>query len=279
MSLIISLLTQGGPPPPPPVPTTPGIQNWLILGLIIILYGVGYFFIRMIDSGRTFEIRRIPALDAVDQAIGRATEMGRSVLFIPGPFTRPGTPLSVSVAGVFQHVTEETARLDTDFFVPFDTSEVILASWLADIAQASYTAAGIPEKFDKNTNFNFMGQAHSWAVATLGWIADNKPAAMIHMCQGAAWTRNRFPEEAARYGALTIGGFMRGIEFLVFYDYFMVSEELLAAGAYITKDKALVGALIAGDALKYMLLSFILILAIANASGAGLLNWMMGYLR
>ncbi|MCA3009254.1 MAG: hypothetical protein INH34_12840, partial [Phycisphaerales bacterium] len=57
------------------------------LPLFVMLVVVGVAIIVAIElarSGRVVKIRRMAALDAVDEAIGRATEMGRPVLFIPG---------------------------------------------------------------------------------------------------------------------------------------------------------------------------------------------------
>ena len=39
---------------------------------------------RLARSGREMKIRKIAGLEAVDEAVGRATEMGRPILFVPG---------------------------------------------------------------------------------------------------------------------------------------------------------------------------------------------------
>jgi pyrroloquinoline quinone biosynthesis protein B len=50
---------------------------------ILLRSGAVLFFIQQARAGKTLKIRQIAGLAAVDEAVGRATEMGRSVLFIP----------------------------------------------------------------------------------------------------------------------------------------------------------------------------------------------------
>ena len=40
--------------------------------------------VKMAQQGKKFYIRRIPGLNAIDEAVGRATEMGRPILMVPG---------------------------------------------------------------------------------------------------------------------------------------------------------------------------------------------------
>ena len=56
---------------------------WIFLA--VILYSATVVFcIYHARSGKELFIRRIPGLEAVDEAIGRATEMGRSIMYILG---------------------------------------------------------------------------------------------------------------------------------------------------------------------------------------------------
>src|SRR5687767_8348023 len=54
------------------------------LGLLIILCGAVLAYIFAARRGMRMKVRRIAGLEAVDDAVGRATEMGRSCLYIPG---------------------------------------------------------------------------------------------------------------------------------------------------------------------------------------------------
>jgi len=61
--------------------------NWNLLNLFVIAFliaGSVIYFIAHAKRGKKLFIRKIAGLEAVDEAIGRATEMGRPILFIPG---------------------------------------------------------------------------------------------------------------------------------------------------------------------------------------------------
>ena len=53
-----------------------------IIGIWILFWIVLY--IRLAAMGKDLYIRKIAGIEAVEDAVGRATEMGRSVLFVPG---------------------------------------------------------------------------------------------------------------------------------------------------------------------------------------------------
>ena len=57
------------------------INQLLVLGLF---FGFVLIYIRLAASGRDFFVRRISGLTAIEEAMGRATEMGRPVLYVPG---------------------------------------------------------------------------------------------------------------------------------------------------------------------------------------------------
>ncbi|HCK12900.1 TPA: hypothetical protein DHW51_02165, partial [Candidatus Poribacteria bacterium] len=58
-------------------------KKWLFLSVVLFSVVVIYSIYHA-RSGKDIFIRRIPGLEAVDEAIGRATEMGRSILYILG---------------------------------------------------------------------------------------------------------------------------------------------------------------------------------------------------
>ena len=56
----------------------------MLLALMVLFCGAVIFLIQRARAGKELFIRPIPGLAAVDEAIGRATEMGRPILFVPG---------------------------------------------------------------------------------------------------------------------------------------------------------------------------------------------------
>ena len=60
-----------------------GTRIWFLVTLVMFCGSV-IAFIAMARKGAPLKIRQIAGLKAVDAAVGRATEMGRSCLFVPG---------------------------------------------------------------------------------------------------------------------------------------------------------------------------------------------------
>ena len=75
-------------------------RTWMLV-MCSALCGSVLVCIGLAQSGRPMWVRKIAALQAVDEAVGRATEMGRPCLFIPGiqDMDNMGTIAGVSVLG------------------------------------------------------------------------------------------------------------------------------------------------------------------------------------
>ena len=59
-------------------------DNWFAAILIAFIALAVLVNIWRARRGKALYIRRIPGLDAIDEAIGRSTELGRPVTMIPG---------------------------------------------------------------------------------------------------------------------------------------------------------------------------------------------------
>ena len=55
-----------------------------LLGVAVFFVAAVVFWISVARSGGQIKVREIAGLKAIEEAVGRATEMGRSVLFVPG---------------------------------------------------------------------------------------------------------------------------------------------------------------------------------------------------
>jgi len=91
--------------------------RWSVLVLMVMFYAFVLYFISSAQAGKMPFVRRIPGIDAIEEAIGRATEMGRSVLYIPGILDIDEIQ---TVAGlvILESVARLTARYQTPIVVP-----------------------------------------------------------------------------------------------------------------------------------------------------------------
>ena len=75
------------------------------------------YFIEKANKGEKIYLRPIAGISAMEEAVGRSTEMGTSVLFVPGI---SGLDQIDTIAGltILGHVAEMTAQYETDLHVP-----------------------------------------------------------------------------------------------------------------------------------------------------------------
>ena len=81
--------------------------NPAVIILIILFVGPVLYFIRRAQKGEEIFIRRIPGIDAIDDTIGRAVELGRPISFTTG--LAGISPVLYSSLGVLRHVAKKTA--------------------------------------------------------------------------------------------------------------------------------------------------------------------------
>ena len=60
------------------------VNRLVLFGVTVAIAVIMLVAIRRAKKGKKFFIRRIAGLEAIDEAVGRATEMGRPVHFSPG---------------------------------------------------------------------------------------------------------------------------------------------------------------------------------------------------
>ena len=136
-----------------------------LLVALVIICGSVVAGIALARSGRPLRIRRLAALDAVDEAIGRATEMGRSVLFVPGiqDMTDIQTVAGVTVLG---RVARTAAEYDARLEVP--TSRSIVMAAARETVQAAHYSAGRPETYNESNIYYITDEQFGYVAAVTG---------------------------------------------------------------------------------------------------------------
>ena len=203
----------------------------------LVLAGVLMF---MIDKARKGDkipkIRRLAGLDALDEAIGRATEMGRPVMYDPG-----GDGLSnaqtIASFSVLSYIVRSCARFDTRF-IAMCRSGVQIYSVVEGIVRESYAAAGKADAFDP-TMVRFM--ASGWGAnttAAIGLIKREQIAANAWF--GGYYAETMMLTEISNLqGSIQVAATAQTAQlpfFIAACDYTLIGEELFAAGAYLATD-------------------------------------------
>jgi len=212
------------------------------------------------------EIHKLLGLDAMDEAIGRATEMGQPVHFSPGIMALNDAQTMAGMA-VLGYVAKRCAELGAALIA---TNKATVVYPVAEaIVRQGYLEAGKPEAMKPGT-VRFISEDQFAYASGVGRIFRTEhPAANLMV--GSFWAEAIIlAENAAKYGMIQIGGTTNthAIPFFVAAcDYALIGEEIYAAGAYLTKEPGQVAGLIAEDWFKVAAQGLIVIGAIMATLG------------
>ena len=239
--------------------------NWGKLNNFLLMLALGAIILASIHQarrGREFFVRRIPGLDAVDEAIGRATEMGRPILYLTGSGDM-GDVATIAAAVVLGEVAKRAAAYGTEVRVPH--RDPIVMAVCQEVVKESCTAAGRPDAFKEDSNFFITTDQFSYTAAVDGMMLRERPAANFYL--GTYYAESLLlAETGASTGAIQIAGTDSDHQlpfFITACDYTLIGEELYAASAYLSRERVLLATLRGQDVGKAIFL-------LAMVLGAGL---------
>ena len=231
-----------GPARPAPSWFNPQRVNMLIT--VILSCGLILWFIFHAKRGKELFIRRIAGLSAVDEALGRATEMGRPVLFLPSGGLAAVSDIQ-TLAGliILGRVAKKTAEFDTPLLVP--VSDPLVMTLAREIVKTSYTDAGRPDAFRPENIRYLTNEQFAYTAGVDGIMLRERPAANFMI--GTFYAESLILAETGySTGAIQIAGTAQ-ISQLPFFvaacDYTLIGEEIYAASAYLSKEPVLLGSL------------------------------------
>ena len=209
-------------------------------------------------SGTEVFIRRIPGLEAVEEAIGRATEMGRSILYVLGlgGVDNVATIASMTILG---QVARRTADYETSLRVP--CNDPIVLNVVREMVKTSYLDVGRPDAYNEEDIFFLTNDQFAYAAGVDGMMIREKPAAVF--LQGQFYAESLLMAETGNsIGAIQIAGTDSEHQlpfFIAACDYTLIGEELYAASAYLSKEPMLLGSLKGQDWGKLLIFAAIIL--------------------
>lgn len=208
--------------------------------------------------GRAPQVRRIPGVDAIDEALGRATEMGRPVIFSPG-IGRLDNMMTIAALSVLKYVAQRCVSFWIRVIVPI--FEPVVLSAAGDILREAYRTAGVPERFDPSDVQFHSKDESAYAMGVTGIMRTERAAAGFYF--GSFGYESLLIAEAGnKEGIIQVAAtadFFQIPFFICACDYVLIGEELYAAGAYLSRDPVQTGTLAGQDAFKQVLLALIAI--------------------
>ena len=226
--------------------------------ILIVICGAVFLYVMLARAGMPMKIRTIAGLRAVDEAVGRATEMGRSILYINGiqDMDDLQTVAGVTVLG---HVAKTAAEYDAKIEVPTSRSLVMTAA--REAVQSSYYTAGRPDAYNPDLIYYVTDEQFGFVAYVSGMMTREKPAACFYM--GAFFAESLILAETGNsVGAIQIAGTAQPSQlpfFVAACDYTLIGEEFFAASAYLSGQPDQLGSLKGQDVGKIIVGIFIII--------------------
>ncbi|MCD6531618.1 hypothetical protein J7K99_04165, partial [bacterium] len=247
------------------------VGNWfhrkkmVVFIATVIFVAVALYFFYHAKKGKEFYIRPIAGIVHIDEALGRATEMGRPIIYVTGlgVIDQLATLASITILG---RVARKAAEYQTKLLVPcYDPVVMIVAQ---ETVRNAYMDVGRPDLYKEENIFYIAAQQFAYAAAVSGLMIREKSAANFFIGQFFAESLI-LAETGASTGAIQVAGTddMTQLPFFITAcDYTIIGEELYAASAYMSNDPMQKGSLKAQDFLKAIEM-IIIVLGTAAVTG------------
>jgi len=210
-------------------------------------------FIQVARRNPNLFIRKIPGLEAVEEAIGRAAEMGRPVFFVHGLHDM-GSLSTIAAVSILARVARRSAEYDVRVRVM--NNRPIVTAVSQEVVQQAYTEAGRPDAYDPDDVSLVATDQFSYVAAVSGLMVREQPAAVFLL--GYFYAESLLlAETGASTGAIQVAGtdaYTQLPFFVTTCDYTLIGEELYAASAYLSREPRMLGSLRGQDVGKVFLM-------------------------
>jgi hypothetical protein len=229
-----------------------------ILIIMLLVCGAIVLYIERARAGQKLYIRKIAGMDAVTEAVGRATEMGQPVLYIAGiqDMDDVQTVAGITILG---SISRMIAEYETQLLMP--TSRSLVMSTARETVKESYLAAGRPDAYRDDSIYYVTDEQFGFVAHVDGLMVRKKPAACFYL--GAFFAESLILAETGNsIGAIQVAGTAMPTQlpfFVAACDYTLIGEELFAASAYLSQDEKMLGSLKGQDFGKLVAMVFIVI--------------------
>jgi hypothetical protein len=256
-----------------PAEISPGRQwfdgsRFYFMIITILFCGAVIYWIDHARRGKPINVRKIAGLEAVDEAVGRATEMGRSCLYIAG--TQDINEIqTIASMTVLSRVAKTAAEYDAKVEVP--TSRSLVMATARETVQAAFLAAGRPDAYNQDLIYYVTDEQFGFVAYLSGMMVREKPAACFYM--GAFYAESLILAETGNsIGAIQVAGTAMPAQlpfFVAACDYTLIGEEFFAASAYLSGSPEELGSLKGQDVGK-VIVALLLLVGITLATVAAI---------
>jgi hypothetical protein len=248
----------------------------IILCLICLLM---YYFIERAKRGTVPVIRPIPAIEALDEAVGRAVELGRPVHFSTGMSGLDNAFAPQTIAGL--SIMKEVAKLCGEYEVPmrYTATRSYMIPIAEDIIKSSYLTCGKPEMYSPDSVV-YVGESQpAFQASVVSYLTEERPATNL-MFGGITAEAIQTLGAGAVAGSMQFAGTARMFYFsfiLCLCDYSLIGEELFAAAAAVSGEGTQLGVIRGQDVSKFIVIALLVLGIILSTMGNGLFTEILGW--
>jgi hypothetical protein len=238
-----------------------------VLVVTVLFCAFVLFFLQKAKGGAELYIRKIPGLEAVDDAVGRATEMGRPVLYVPGIETvsEVGTLAALTILG---HVARRVAVHGTPLEVP--VADPLVMTTAQEIVKNAYAEVGQSDRYDESKVAYLTYDQFGYTAGVDGIMVRERPEAVFLL--GTFYAESLILAETGHaIGAIQIAGTKETSQlpfFVAACDYTLIGEELFAASSYLSREPVMLGSLKGQDLAKMIIVYVIVFAFVVGTVGA-----------
>ncbi|MGQ9662061.1 MAG: DUF6754 domain-containing protein, partial [Kiritimatiellia bacterium] len=211
-------------------------------------------------------IRRIAGLEAIEEAVGRAAEMGKTIYFCHG-LGDVGAVVTISALNILGKISERVAEYGVTMKVTCFDYLVLQVS--QEMVREACIRVGRPDAYRDENIFYVSGDQFTYATAVEGMLLREKPAAVFFFGQFQAESL-LLSETGAVTKAIQIAGTDTWGQipfFITTCDYTLIGEELYAASAYLSREPRLLGSVKGQDLIKAALMLLLVVGTALSTAG------------
>jgi hypothetical protein len=259
-----------------------GKLNNLVLSMIFCTIVVTFIEIAKRRPG--LFLRKIAGLEAIDEAIGRSTEMDRPVYFVHGGNSVDNMSVIASV-NILSHIAYRTAEHDSRIHVM--NQDPLVTAVSQEVVQQACTRAGRPDAYNPDDVSLVAYEQFAFVAAVSGMMVRQQPGAIFLLGFFGAESL-LLAETGSSTGAIQVAGtdaYTQLPFFITTCDYTLMGEELYAASAYLSREPRLLGSLRGQDVGKAFIMVALLIgtilltVAVAAEWNVAWVAWLRGLLE
>ncbi|MEO0074420.1 MAG: DUF6754 domain-containing protein [candidate division WOR-3 bacterium] len=241
------------------------LPAWPVFPILVCIFS------RRSRKARRMFIRRIAGLDAIDEALGRATEMGRPILFSFG-LGYITDLVVVAALPLLRRVARKSAEYSVRLVVP--NSDPLVMTAAQETVKEAYTESGRPDLYSADNITFLTADQFGYAAGVDGIILREKPGAIFWL--GYFYAESLIMSETGHsVGAIQLAGTTETTQlpfFVAACDYTMIGEEIFAASCYLKPEPLMLGSLKGEDLLKLVLIVAMTVVTV-GATVASISEW------